>query len=148
MRPLLTVCAAIALSLAAQSGAVRADETLTGAAVTSEPIALGGGARTVIGQPLAYPEGKPALKAFRITVPPGQATILHEHEAAIFAYVLSGTLEVDYGSKGRRRFRAGDGFLEAVRWCHAGRAVGAEPVVLLALYLGSPDLRNTAACPG
>ncbi len=100
----------------------------------------------MIGQKLAYPKGKPVFKAFKITIPPGKATILHLHEVGIFAYVLAGTLEVDYGSKGVKRFGPGEGFLEAVDWCHKGRAVGAAPAVLLALYLGAPSLKNTVAC--
>lgn len=146
MKPAFTILAATGLVLSVLAGPVRADEALTDAAITAEAIPLGDGTHTVIGQPLSYPQGRPAMKAFRITIPPGKATILHEHEVAIFAYVLSGTLEVDYGAKGKRRFTAGEGLLEAVRWCHAGGAIGPEPVVLVALYLGSPALKDTVPC--
>jgi hypothetical protein len=36
--------------------------------------------------------------------------------------------------------------MEAVRWCHKGRAVGQAPAVLVALYLGEPSLKNTETC--
>ncbi|MDX1483783.1 MAG: cupin domain-containing protein [Alphaproteobacteria bacterium] len=124
----------------------RADKVLSNKEITVEPIDLGSPSATVIGQPLRYPKGRPVLSAFKITIPPGKATSRHLHEVGIFAYVVSGTLEVDYGAKGRKRFGPGAGLLEAVNWCHRGRAVGDAPVVLVALYLGAPPLKNTVPC--
>lgn len=123
-----------------------ADDVLAVDKVTAEPIEMGDPSKTVIGQNLSYPKGKPVMKAYKIIIPGGQSTNLHLHEVAIFAYVQSGTLEVNYGPKGRKVFRKGQGFMEAVNHCHKGRAVGDAPVVLVALYLGSPDLKNTVTC--
>ncbi len=135
------------LFLALLSGSTaEADKALGHKDITATAIELGNPSESVIGQGLAYPKGKPVFKAVKIIIPPGKATILHLHEVSIFAYVLAGTLEVDYGSKGKKRFGPGQGFLEAVRWCHKGRAVGEAPAVLLALYLGAPSLKNTIAC--
>ena len=114
--------------------------------ITVSAIDMGDPSETVIGQPLPYPKGKPVMKAFKITIPPGKSTSLHLHEISIFAYVLSGTLEVAYGTKGKRRFGPGEGLLEAVRWCHKGTAIGREPAVLVALYLGTAALKNTVTC--
>lgn len=124
----------------------RADKVLVTKGITAEAIDMGGPSKTVIGQALTYPKGKPVMKAFKITIPPGKSTSLHLHEVSIFAYVLSGNLEVDYGAKGKKRFGPGQGLLEAVRWCHKGIAVGGAPVVLVALYLGTSSLKNTVAC--
>ncbi|HSR56286.1 MAG TPA: cupin domain-containing protein [Alphaproteobacteria bacterium] len=139
---------AVALVAAGLAGAgAHADKVLSTDQVTAEPIDMGDPSETVIGQPLSYPKGNPVVKAYRITIPPAKATSLHLHEVNIFAYVESGTLEVDYGEKGRKRYEPGQAFMEAVRWCHKGRAVGDAQVVLVALYLGSPDLENTVTCP-
>jgi quercetin dioxygenase-like cupin family protein len=101
----------------------------------------------VLGRSIAYPSGTPAIRAYRITVPPRKATILHQHPVPLYAYILSGTLEVDYGVRGRKTYTAGQNFLEAVDWCHAGRAVGDVPVVLISVYIGADKTKNTVACP-
>lgn len=137
--------AVVACGLLAAAPAL-ADDVLAVDKVTAEPIEMGDPSKTVIGQDFSYPKGKPVMKAYKIIVPGGQSTNLHLHEVAIFAYVQSGTLEVDYGPKGRKVYREGQGFMEAVKHCHKGRAVGDAPVVLVALYLGSPDLQNTVTC--
>lgn len=136
---------AVIASLALAVPGLRAAEATGG--VTATEIPMSGAPGTVIGQPLSYPEGAPRLRAFRITIPPGGATALHSHEVPLFAYVVSGDLEVDYGSRGKRRFKAGDAFMEAINWCHAGRAVGAAAVVIVAAYLGAEPLRDNVACP-
>lgn len=100
----------------------------------------------VLGRPLAYPPGNPVVRTFRITVPQGARSDWHLHEVPLTAYVISGTLEVDYGTRGKRTFRAGETVLEAVAWCHASRAVGDAPVVLVATYIGNGILKNTAPC--
>lgn len=140
------VLAGLLIGALAMIGPVRADKVLVTKDIIAEPIEMGDPSKTVIGQPLAYPKGKPVVKAYKITIQPGKATSLHLHEVAIFAYMLSGTLEVSYGPKGKKRYKAGDGFMEAVRWCHRGTAVGNAPAVLVALYLGAPDLKNSVTC--
>ena len=102
---------------------VRADKVLVTKGITAEAIDMGDPSKTVIGQALTYPRGKPVMKAFKITIPAGKSTILHLHEASIFAYVLSGTLEVDYGPEGknasvpgRGSWRRFVGAIRAARW--------------------------------
>lgn len=125
----------------------RADETMAYKDITAIELPMASPSADVLGRPIAYPSGTPAIRAYRITVPPRKATILHQHPVPLYAYILSGTLEVDYGAKGRKTYRAGDNFLEAVDWCHAGRAVGDVPVVLISVYIGADKIKNTAACP-
>ena len=126
--------------------AAKAVDTSSSGEIAVTAIDLGDPSESVIGQALAYPQGKPAFKALKVTIPPGKTTALHLHEVNNFAYVLGGTLEVDYGSKGTKQFGPGEGFLEAVGWCHKGRAVGDAPAVVLVLYLGAPSLENTVGC--
>ena len=146
IRHIAAIAAAGLFLFAADGLEAKAQKAAAYENVTATAIALPSPSRSVIGQDLAYPTGKPVFKVFKITIPKGKATILHGHEVNIFAYVLSGTLEVDYGTKGRKRFGPGRGFLEAVSWCHKGRAVGNAPVVLVAIYLGAPTLKNTVTC--
>ena len=139
----LACVAACGLLVAATA---QADDVIDPDRITAKPIDMGDPSKTVIGQPLSYPKGTPVMKAYKIFIPGGKSTSLHLHQVPIFAYVLTGTLEVNYGPKGVKRYQRGQGFMEAVNHCHKGRAVGDGPVVLVALYLGAPDLKNSVDC--
>lgn len=141
-----SLCAATLVAFALMPAA-QADEKLAYEGIAVVELKTANPSADVLGRPLAYPGGKPVVRGYRITLPPGKATMLHKHPVPLYAYILSGTLEVDYGAKGKHIFRPGDGFLEAVEWCHAGRAVGSEPVVLLSVYMGSAGAQNTVDCP-
>lgn len=109
--------------------------------VKAKPILLEQGPKTILGQDFKYPSGTPLIKAFDIEIPPGKQTSLHSHAIPLYAYVISGELEVDYGSKGKRIFKAGSSYIEAINWCHSGKSVGGKPVRLIGVYLGqeNPD---------
>lgn len=138
--------AAASLVLFAFAAPVHAGDKAARARITAVALPMASPSKDVLGRPLAYPAGTPVVKAYRITVPPGAATTLHRHEVPLFAYMLSGTLEVDYGTKGKRTYKAGDAFMEAVDWCHAGHAVGNVPAVLVVAYLGNGTLKNAVDC--
>jgi quercetin dioxygenase-like cupin family protein len=143
----LSVVVGLALLVAVAAGfGAKADKVMAYKNITVTAIDLGNPSADVVGRALSYPTGKPIMKAYKITIPAGKSTIVHRHQVSIFAYILSGTLEVDYGAKGKKHFAPGDGFLEAVNWCHQGRAIGNKPAVLMALYLGDPKLKNTIPC--
>lgn len=93
--------------------------------------------KTIIGQDYAYPNGSPLIESYLIELPPGQKTGIHLHQVPLLAYILSGQLETNYGSKGSKVSVAGDVFIEAMEWCHFGRTLGTEPVRILAVYLNS-----------
>ena len=77
---------------------------------------------TVTGETIKYPSGAPAqLTALEITLQPGQQTGWHTHPVPLFGYILDGELTVDYGPKGQRVYRKGDGFAEATNEAHNGR---------------------------
>jgi quercetin dioxygenase-like cupin family protein len=101
---------------------------------------------TVLGEKLAYPSGAPAkVTAVIVTVAPGGQTGWHRHPVPLFAYILDGTLAVDYGSHGKRTCNAGDAIMEAMRAPHNGTNSGATPVRILAVYMGAEGLRNAEA---
>lgn len=97
----------------------------------------------VLGTPLAYPQGTPNVTSAIVTIPPGGETGWHEHEVPLFAYVLEGELTVDYGSKGKKTYRAGEAVLEAVGWPHNGTNTGTVPMKLVAVYMGGGTAANT-----
>ncbi len=105
-------------------------------------------AKTIIGQDFVYPTGTPQIQVFEIEIPPGQQTTLHRHAIPLFAYIASGDLELDYGSKGKKIVRSGTSFVEAINWCHFGKPLGDQSVRIIAVYLGqkNPDLAISEDC--
>jgi quercetin dioxygenase-like cupin family protein len=96
---------------------------------------------TVTGEPIRYPTGAPAqLTALEITLQPGQQTGWHTHPVPLFGYILEGELTVDYGAKGQRTYRKGDGLAEAMNEAHNGRNLGQSPVTILAVFAGMEGL--------
>ena len=101
------------------------------------------GSEDVLGAPLAYPAGKPNITSAIVTIPAGGETGWHEHEVPLFGYVLEGELTVDYGTKGKKTYRAGEAVLEAVGWAHNGTNTGTIPMKLVAVYMGADSAANT-----
>ena len=109
-----------------------------------EPVISGG--ETVVGETIVYPTGAPArITAVIVTVPPGGETGWHTHPVPLFGYVLEGELVVDYGDRGRRTYRTGEGLLEAMATRHNGMNVGTVPVRILAVYLGAEGQADAEA---
>ena len=104
--------------------------------------------QTIIGQPIAYPAGMPKVTAATVVLPPGKETGWHTHAVPIFAYVLDGEISVDYGDKGIKVYKAGDGLLDAMNWPHNGVNKGTAPVRLLVVYMGAEGVANAEATAG
>ena len=93
---------------------------------------------TVVGETLHYPSGSPAhVTAQIITLGPGVRTNLHKHGVPLFAYILDGEITVNYGDRGKRTYRPGDAFMEAMDVAHFGADAGAKPVRILAVFMGA-----------
>ncbi len=104
--------------------------------------------RSVVDEPIQYPADGPAhVTASIVTIPPGTETAWHQHGVPLFAYILSGTLSVDYGAKGRRSYHPGDAFMEAMAVTHRGVNAGGEPVRILAVYMGAEGAANVVIPP-
>ena len=108
-------------------------------AIRALPIPLQLPSKTVLGQDFKFPAGVPLITAFNITIEPGKKTALHKHAIPLLAYIVSGELEVDYGSRGKRSFSPGEAYIEAIEWCHVGYAIGDASVEVLGFYLGQQD---------
>src|ERR1700738_2818454 len=99
---------------------------------------------TIIGEPIRYPAGSPALiSAVDITLRPKHQTGWHTHPVPLFGYILEGELTVDYGSKGQRIYRQGDALAEAMKQAHNGRNRGPNPVKILAIFLGMTGIQGS-----
>lgn len=116
--------------------------------IDATPIVITGAPKTTLGQDFKYPAGQPLIKAFNIDIPVGKKTSLHKHLIPLFVYVVSGDLEVDYGSKGKKTYKAGTSYVEAIDWCHLGKAAGKAPVKIIGVYLGeqTPDQIKPDTC--
>jgi quercetin dioxygenase-like cupin family protein len=97
---------------------------------------------TIVGETIRYPDGVANVTAAIITIAPGGRTIAHGHGVPLFAYILEGELTVDYGAHGRRTYRKGDAFMEAMAVVHVGLNEGKEPVRLLAVYMGAAGAQD------
>ena len=117
---------------------------------------------SIVGETIRYPVTGPAkLTAAIVILAPGASvlpqpnrqvwlgkqattllTVVHKHGVSLFAYILDGELSVDYGDKGTRTYKKGDAFMEAMELAHFGVNNGAQPVRILALYIGAEGANN------
>ena len=96
---------------------------------------------SILGETIHYPTSGPAHVTAAI-VTPGERTIMHKHGVPLFAYILDGELTVDYGTHGSRTYRQGQSFMEAMAVAHFGVNNGAQPVRLLAVYMGAKGAKD------
>ena len=138
----------LATALLIQTSALAGEEpSKSTGTIRVKPIPMES-AKTIIGQDFRYPTGTPQIQVFEIEIPPRQQTTLHRHAIPLFAYIASGDLELDYGSKGKKIVRSGTSFVEAINWCHFGKPLGNQSVRIIAVYLGqkNPDLAISEDC--
>lgn len=99
--------------------------------------------KNIVGETIRYPTTGPAhVTAAIVTLAPGARTIAHKHGVPLFAYILEGELTVDYGARGKRTYNKGQAFMEAMDVAHFGLNTGAQPVRLLAVYMGAEGARD------
>lgn len=107
-------------------------------------IPLFAGSKTVMDEEIAYPAtGKAHVTALVVVLAPGERTVLHKHGVPTFIHVLEGEVTVDYEGHGKRTYRQGDSFLEAMDVAHSGKNTGAVPVKILAVYMGADGATDT-----
>lgn len=131
MKPCLIAAAALvaAMPLAAAEEAYKP-------AVKVEPILKT--TTTTSGDPIRYPDfPDPEVQSLIVEIPPGGETGWHYHPVPAYAYILSGSIEVESEGGAKRVFKAGDSFAEMVDRKHDGRVVGSEPVRILMIVTGA-----------
>lgn len=150
MKKLIGTIAAL-IGVVGFSGSALAAPAHSDSGPTSDAITLDSKqGKTIIGQDFKYPSGTPLVKGRIVEIKPGQNIEWHKHAIPVYAYVISGELKVDYGSKGQKVIPAGESYIEAMNWCHQGMANGKKPAKLLVVYLGQqqPDQIKPEACKG
>ncbi len=103
--------------------------------------------RTLGGRVVAYPEGTPEMRVYRITLPVGAKIPLHIHPSPVVVVVEQGSLSnvriVD-GAEVTDIVEAGDGFLEGnPKEPHYVINKGSEPAVSLVTFasvVGMPNM--------
>ncbi len=90
---------------------------------------------TVLGQKYEFPVKTPAIYPFKAIMKRGTSTVWHKHGFPLIIDIISGSLIVNYGSKGRITFRPGAYFVEAIDWCLRGSASEDEDVVMIGTLL-------------
>ena len=91
----------------------------------------------IIGQKIVYPSG-PAHITSELIELPAKATIpWHEHLVPMYAYILHGEIEVDYGNKGIKTIKRGEAMIEAVNFPHKGINKTNKIAKVLVVYVGA-----------
>ena len=103
--------------------------------VEIQPIKILNHSTTVLGQKYEFPAKEPVIYPFKAIMKRGTSTVWHKHGYPVIINIISGSLTVDYGSKGRITFRPGSHFVEAIDWCLRGSASEDEDVVMTATIL-------------
>lgn len=102
---------------------------------------------TTLGQPFAFPAGPGRMVAQVKVLSPGAVSEWHRHDHPVFAYVLRGTVVVDYGARGTRRYAAGTPILEALDWAHQARNEGGEAVEILVVEMVAAGTDSAPTIP-
>lgn len=106
-------------------------------------IKLFSGDKTVMDETIAWPEtGKAHVNALIVVLGPGESTVVHRHGVPTFIHILEGEVTVDYQGRGKRTYKQGDSFLEAMDVPHAGTNTGTVPVKILAVYMGADGAQD------
>lgn len=93
---------------------------------------------TVIGQRIIYPQfDTNEVSILKITIGPNQSTGWHKHDIPVFAYVLEGTLTVEFENHETKLYPTGFGFAEVTGIFHKGTNYENKDLVLIAFYLGA-----------
>ena len=106
-------------------------------------IPLFSGNTTVMGEEITWPTtGKAHVNAMIVVLAPGERTVVHTHGVPTFIHILEGEVTVDYEGHGKRTYKQGESFLEAMDVQHAGTNTGTVPVKILAVYMGAEGARD------
>ncbi len=92
---------------------------------------------TSIGQKIIYPQfANDEVSIVKVTIPAGKSTGWHKHNFPVFAYVLKGTLTVEFENRNQLQFTQNSSFSEVIDTLHNGINNGKEDVILIAFFMG------------
>ncbi len=117
-------------------------ETVYNAGVQSKTVLQT--TQDVVGQNIAYPKVEhPEVTGLEVRIPSGQETGWHTHSMPGYAYVISGTVTLEYEKGITRQFKPGDAFAEVVNVSHNGRNNSQEDVALIVFFTGEKGVPFT-----
>jgi quercetin dioxygenase-like cupin family protein len=103
---------------------------------------------TGIGQPIVYPANdSPEVSAVMVEIPAGQQTGWHKHPVPCYAYVVSGTISVEFPDGSVHEYSAGQAIAEAVNVLHNGTNKGTESVKIVMFALSSQGVPFSVVMP-
>jgi quercetin dioxygenase-like cupin family protein len=95
----------------------------------------------------AYPAGQPQITVLKISIAANTTMKWHTHPMPNAAYVVSGELTIEKKDGTKRHFVAGQALTETVNSVHRG-ITGAEPLVLIVFYAGTPGVPLSVSAEG
>jgi quercetin dioxygenase-like cupin family protein len=136
------------LLLASSTFAIAAPGKVAYEGIQATPINVVENGKTIIGQPYALPASDQDLKPFNVIIGAGKSTDIHKHPVPALVYVVSGELEINYGSKGKRVIKTGESYAEAINWCHQAGSYGGKAVNILVFYFNTEgkNLADSSKC--
>lgn len=147
----LGVLAGVALATALLAGCGgSSDASSSGAAASGSAGAAGNQVLldkqqvTILDQPITYPKKKPAqISSSIVSLEPGQETGFHKHGAPMYAYILEGTLTVEYDAGVTKEYPPGTALMEAQGVFHNGTNKGESTVRVLVVNMGAKGVKNS-----
>jgi quercetin dioxygenase-like cupin family protein len=116
----------------------------SGAAAAGQEVLLDAQQLTILDQPIAYPKkGSAQVSSAILRLEPGQETGWHKHKVPLFAYVLEGTISVEYDAGVTKEYTAGTSLMEAQGVWHNGTNKGDVPVRILTVFMGASGVKNS-----
>ena len=114
------------------------------AATPGQEVLLDAQQLTVLDQQIVYPKKKPArVSSSIVQLEPGQETGWQKHNTPMFAYVLEGTVSVEYDAGVTKEFSAGTALMEAVDVWYNAVNKGEQPVRILVVSMGAKGAKDT-----
>ena len=92
--------------------------------------------KVLMQQDLPMPNTTQAMITGEVTIPVGGREGRHTHPGAVMVYVKSGAISLDYEGKPNITYKAGEVFFVEAGKIHEGINRGAEPVILIATFVG------------
>ena len=139
MRRTVTLAAAMALGLVAPLAALAQDEPSHEAVGQSAEELMAAASTNVLGEPIAFGTGTPAISAWVITFEPGGHTNLHQHPAPSFVYVMEGELEVQVADGEPYPIKQGQAIIEPQDTTVQAFNVADGPTRIIVVSMASQD---------
>jgi quercetin dioxygenase-like cupin family protein len=136
--------AILCLSACGSDAADAQTSASAGSSASGQQLLLDAQRLTVLDQQIVYPKKVPAqVTSSIIELQPGQETGWHRHNVPMYAYIMEGTLTVEYDAGVTNVYPAGTAIMEAQGVFHNGTNKGEDAVRVLVVFFGAKGAKNT-----